>query len=609
MKKIAYPLTEDFDQMGHIFDPQGDAFMDPQVETQVGSDAFVPHKFTGPDENQTPVTIIEEGMTSHMDVEDNSYNLADDENEDKEALVEIWDEDGDPVASFACDVAKTYQQQVIGLQSYDKLPKNAGLVFPYSSPKNVMYHMGTVSFPIDIIFVGEDETIKKIYSNIQPGTLGTFGCADVKHVLEICGGLSERLGIQEGQNASLQGSSNRFTDLKKACGSMGVEKDIIVSYSNYIRSGISNWKNYPVLTLNNSQDMEKTASSLKQSIAYDLAKEFRPEEQKSISLFYFDSIIDSNILVHKLAEFDEDKRLSKTLDNRVVVAAGSRLVQLDKFAKNKGEGVLNSIAVLYKFLPYNEESDDMMTFFKEEYAGDNRLVVATSFKNKSLFKKLLLSRASLEAGYELSPSAVQVIHVNEEPDAINLIEEVRKFSEDELVLFAPDSLAKAAGVPVPDDIKNMARRAYKQLEKAEDTAMKSLEGMKKNLNEYEKIKDKSDDIPKTKGQYNQSVKRNTKIVRDYLLRIRDGIKVLNEIKDVSTTMEIIDSLANSAKEASSSAEDIFDLIELIETTDFPILLGEKTGVYEKTINDLVSTIERAKDYINNNILGLVVLSN
>lgn len=604
MKKIAFPLGEDFDQMGHIFEPKGDSFMDPQRETETGPDAFVAQKFTGPDENQIPFVNVEEGMTGHMDVEDNSYNLADD---DKEALIEIWDEEDNPIASFACDVARTYQDQVTGLQSYSELPKNAGLVFPYSKPKDVMYHMGTVSFPIDIIFVGADHSIKKIYRNIQPGTLGTFGCAGVKHVLEICGGLSDRLGICEGHFAFLEDSKDRMSDLKKTCSFLGIEKDIVLAHSNFARSGISNWKGFPILTLKSSENITKTASNLKSVIAHDLASKFSPEESR-VSLFYFDPIIDNNILVHKLSNLiDENKMLSRTIEGEVVLAKSSRLVELDKFEKTGTEAVLNSTSVLYKFLPYDQESDDLMAFFAEESESDF-VVVATSFKNKDLFKKMLLSRASY-SGHNIPPHKIKIIDVPAGSDATNLIDAGKEVFSEDIVLFAPDSIMKSAGVPVPDDTKNKARKAYKYFEQATKSIMTSLENLQKNLAEYEKIKQDVDQIPNTKGQYNQSAKRNTKVIREYLLRIRDGIKILNEIKDVSTTMEIIDALANSAKEASSAAEEVFDLVDLIETSDFPILLGERTNVYERTVEDLISTIERAKEYINTNILGLVVLSN
>ena len=56
--------------------------------------------------------------------------------------------------------------------------------------------MGSVGYPIDIIFIDEESRIKKICKNIQPGSLGVYGCAGIKSVLEISGGLSDALGIK-----------------------------------------------------------------------------------------------------------------------------------------------------------------------------------------------------------------------------------------------------------------------------------------------------------------------------------------------------------------------------------------------------------------------------
>ena len=85
-------------------------------------------------------------------------------------------------------------------------------------------------------------------------------------------------------------------------------------------------------------------------------------------------------------------------------------------------------------------------------------------------------------------------------------------------------------------------------------------------------------------------------------------KIMNNIKDISTTSEIIDALALSAKETSSLIKEIFNLIEKIDSPDFYEILSQKTNELDNLMSDLVSTISRMKQYINSNIMGIVILS-
>ena len=92
-----------------------------------------------------------------------------------------------------------------------------------------------------------------------------------------------------------------------------------------------------------------------------------------------------------------------------------------------------------------------------------------------------------------------------------------------------------------------------------------------------------------------------------LANIRAAILLLSEIKDVSTTDEIISGIALSSKNASEGIIKIFDLLEQIDEDNFVDLLGQKTRESKNLLNDLNNNLNRAKDYINNDILGIVVL--
>lgn len=87
----------------------------------------------------------------------------------------------------SCDVADTYQKQVVGLQSYSSLRPESGLLFTYASPQPLTFWMGKVSFPIDIIFADQNNQIVKIYRNCRPNSSDLFMCNNASKVIEVVG--------------------------------------------------------------------------------------------------------------------------------------------------------------------------------------------------------------------------------------------------------------------------------------------------------------------------------------------------------------------------------------------------------------------------------------
>jgi uncharacterized membrane protein (UPF0127 family) len=114
---------------------------------------------------------------------------------------------------FNCDVANTIPEKTMGLQDRDVLERDHGMLFPYEVPQNVMFHMGTVKFPIDILFIDENKNVKKISKNIKPNTLGTYGCSEIKYVLEIPGGYCDSARIEEGDRVSFSDKTNHLNDI------------------------------------------------------------------------------------------------------------------------------------------------------------------------------------------------------------------------------------------------------------------------------------------------------------------------------------------------------------------------------------------------------------
>ena len=156
---------------------------------------------------------------------------------------------GEKVFAFNCDVADTEELKRIGLQNRDYLKANHGMIFEYKKPESVMFHMGTVKFPIDIVFADEDNNVKKIVANIKPNSLGVYSCSDVKNVVELPGGYCSRLNIKEGsmihidkENSSFNIVSQDFSKVALAINLDSVIKD--VSYEKMIKLSSLNIANH-----------------------------------------------------------------------------------------------------------------------------------------------------------------------------------------------------------------------------------------------------------------------------------------------------------------------------------------------------------------------------
>lgn len=579
-------------------------------------DALAPEKSIAGSEP----TDYQGGIISPVEGIDQEVSLASDTL--AQVNLEVKKEDDSPLARFCCDLAVSIPEKVIGLQSYTNLNESAGLLFKYSNPEDVIYHMGTVQFPIDIIFIDPDSKIKKIYKNIKPGSLSTFGCAQVKNVLEICGGLTDRLGIQEGHKISLsKNQDDLINKVNSSAKTLGIEKNAILKYSEVESNKISNWNGFPIITLNQNSFM-KTAHEITSSIMIKLTKAF-PPQNFNIQAFDFDSLIDANckIKVFKTTYTDNHSLPILSLNKKIafiqihnedyVSEVSFKNLLTKKLATDESILTGNTRSLENLFSKPSEQKEALNLFelmIRASRSAKTKPVIVTRYENPELVKSIICAKLGIFYGEDLS-SKVASLKLTENSDHYDVISQVKsKYQTNNIDLFTSNEILKRAGVPIPDNIKELAKKAYKILDSVSDVIEKSLENIQNNLQEYEKIRDKTDLVTNSKGQYNQSIKSNTRIVRDFLIKIRDSVKVLNEIKDASTTTEVIDALAESAKTASDSVEKIFDLIEQLDSPEFFNLLSEATTEYEKSIEDLQSSVDKAKDYINSEILGLLIIS-
>lgn len=88
-----------------------------------------------------------------------------------------------------------------GLQGFRLLQPDEAALFAYAQPERVTFWMGTVTFPIDITFVGPDAVIFRVYRHCTPGSRDTYPSGrPARWVIETAAGS----GIQVGDRVRIK---------------------------------------------------------------------------------------------------------------------------------------------------------------------------------------------------------------------------------------------------------------------------------------------------------------------------------------------------------------------------------------------------------------------
>ncbi|OKH10922.1 DUF192 domain-containing protein [[Limnothrix rosea] IAM M-220] len=107
---------------------------------------------------------------------------------------------------FALEVAETAEQQQLGLMYRESLPDNRGMLFQFDPARPVSFWMKNCLIHLDIIFL-KDGVVQTIARNVPPcenDPCPTYGTpADIDQVIEIRGGLSDEMGLTEGDEITV----------------------------------------------------------------------------------------------------------------------------------------------------------------------------------------------------------------------------------------------------------------------------------------------------------------------------------------------------------------------------------------------------------------------
>ncbi len=87
------------------------------------------------------------------------------------------------------------RKRVKGLQGFRRLQRDESALFVLDRPEAVTFWMGSVTYPIDIIFVGADKEVVRVYPHCMPASLDLYPSgAKVKWVIETAAGSRIRVG-------------------------------------------------------------------------------------------------------------------------------------------------------------------------------------------------------------------------------------------------------------------------------------------------------------------------------------------------------------------------------------------------------------------------------
>ncbi len=114
--------------------------------------------------------------------------------------------DGD--VAFSVQVARDEQTRAEGLMYRQDMPMNEGMIFLFDKEQPLTFWMKNTLIPLDMIYMDKDWKVVSIQKQAQPCTADPCvlypSMQDAQYVLEINGGLSDKLGIRQGSMIQFQ---------------------------------------------------------------------------------------------------------------------------------------------------------------------------------------------------------------------------------------------------------------------------------------------------------------------------------------------------------------------------------------------------------------------
>ncbi len=111
---------------------------------------------------------------------------------------------GSACYEFDVYLALTPEQQRRGLMHVRRLPQFTGMLFVYGGDDVRSMWMKNTYIPLDILFIRSDGSVESVAQMTEPLSLRSIASGEaVRYVLELNGGIAEKLGINSSSTVYL----------------------------------------------------------------------------------------------------------------------------------------------------------------------------------------------------------------------------------------------------------------------------------------------------------------------------------------------------------------------------------------------------------------------
>ena len=109
--------------------------------------------------------------------------------------------------TFDLEVAKTSDQQAIGLMKRDSMPENRGMIFVFQDEHMLEFWMKDTRIPLDIMYLDGNGKVVSV-STMRPYDLSTVSSeVPAQYAIELNAGMVKRLGIKTGDVLDIPASA------------------------------------------------------------------------------------------------------------------------------------------------------------------------------------------------------------------------------------------------------------------------------------------------------------------------------------------------------------------------------------------------------------------
>lgn len=149
---------------------------------------------------QMSIQITIEGNPEVKDEEDDGGHKA-----PELGLIEVGNK------TYKIETVSTDADMEKGLGERESLDPDRGMLFDFGeTQESVTFNTEEMKFPIDIIFINDDDEVIKVAKNCKPGK-DLFECEDVRYVLEV----NASSGIKEGDDVDIKDCEDEKTPVMK----------------------------------------------------------------------------------------------------------------------------------------------------------------------------------------------------------------------------------------------------------------------------------------------------------------------------------------------------------------------------------------------------------